>query len=301
MSAIVSTFFSYKGGAGRSTTCLNTLPFLARQSAAYKSAPILLLDMDIESAGMTYLLNQQDKFHKKFDVKELLKNEETWGTEKMGDITQHPLYKKFVPVGRLLGLPNDESVMFLGVDDESPKLDGSRRAVMEAAMNKLIKFADNHNVRAIVMDSAAGDQFSATLAVEKSDKIVCCMRPTHQFRIGTFNYLTRYANKTGKTGNDTSIVFLPTVVPADANIEGNSQLEVAIADIKERIGKLKRAFDIKETFVSSKDCFGINEIARFKWREGVLYKLKAEKGTLSPDEEEGYTRYQKLAEVIWKD
>ena len=300
MATIVSTFFSYKGGAGRSTTCLNTLPFLVRQSTAHKSAPILLLDMDIESAGMTYLLNQQDKFHGKFDVKELLKNEETWSTEKKGDITLHPLYKKFVPVGRLLGLPSDESVMFLGVDDASPKLDGRYMDTYEGAIKKLIEFADRHNVRAIVMDSAAGDQFSATVAVRKSEKIVFCMRPTHQFRIGTFNYLKRLSISAGRTGADKTIVLLPTVVPADAAIEGKSQLELAIDDIKKRIDSVGN-FDFKKNFVSSKDCFGINEVARFKWKEGVLYKLKAENGTLAADEEEGYVRYQKLAEVIWKD
>ena len=53
----ISTFFSYKGGAGRSTTCLNTIPLLAEQFDAYDGAPILLLDMDIESAGLTYLLS----------------------------------------------------------------------------------------------------------------------------------------------------------------------------------------------------------------------------------------------------
>ena len=75
MDTIVATYFSYKGGAGRSTTCFNTLPFLVEESEAYKNAPILLLDMDVESAGMTYLLNQQDVFKDKYDVKELLKGE----------------------------------------------------------------------------------------------------------------------------------------------------------------------------------------------------------------------------------
>lgn len=76
--ATFATFFSYKGGAGRSTTCLNTLPLLAEVSGAYKYAPILLLDMDIESAGMTYLLGMQNEFKGKFDVKEFIRGEENW-------------------------------------------------------------------------------------------------------------------------------------------------------------------------------------------------------------------------------
>lgn len=292
----ITTFFSYKGGAGRSTTCLNTIPFLAEESEAHAQTPILLMDMDIESAGMTYLLNQQDVFKGKYDVKEFLKGEETWSSASVSDLKSHPLYKKFVPVGSLLGLSENDAVLFLGVDDSSAQLDRSDVAgKIEEMMNRLQRFAANNNFRAIVLDSAAGDQFSARLAVDSSDKIVFCMRPTRQFRVGTFNYLRRLDIKYGKAGDEKEIILLPTVVPKDAVISGDSQLQTSVDDIKKRISTIEN-LDIISDFVKV-DKFGINEITRFKWQEGVLYKLKKEE-TITPDEEEGLKRYKKLAQLI---
>ena len=292
----ITTFFSYKGGAGRSTTCLNTIPFLAEESEAHAQAPILLMDMDIESAGMTYLLNQQDTFKGKYDVKEFLKGEETWSSAAVTNLKSHPLYNKFVPIGNFLGLPENESVLFLGIDDSSPQLDRADvSGKIEEMMNRLQRFAANNKIRAIVLDSAAGDQFSARLAVDSSDKIVFCMRPTRQFRVGTFNYLKRLDIKYGKAGDEKEIILLPTVVPMDAVISGESQLQASVEDIKKRIASIEN-LDIISDFIKT-DKFGINEITRFKWQEGVLFKLKKEQ-SISSDEEEGLKRYKKLAQLI---
>ncbi len=297
MAATFVTFFSYKGGAGRSTTCLNTLPLLADECGANANAPILLLDMDIESAGMTYLLGMQDEFKDKFDVKELIKGEENWPQNSVGEgITDHPLYKYFRPVGKKLGLENDKAVMFLGVDDSSNALD---RAVIvgaiEAVLTKFRHFCMNNKVRAAVFDSAAGDQFSARLAVEIADKLVFCMRPTIQFRIGTFNYLKRMSMRVGSFGDDTDIILLPTVVPADVEIDGVRQLESAAEDIAKRLETLDN-LRIYDNFLSA-DNFGINEIGRFKWKEGILYDLKKSR-ELKEDEKTALVRYTKLAKLI---
>lgn len=300
--AIITTFFSYKGGAGRSTTCLNTIPFLAEKTEAYKDAPILLLDMDIESAGMTYLLNKHGFFHTSgYDVKELLKGEESWPMNKVGKLSDHPLYKKFTPVGNLLGLEDDYAVMFLGVNDASRQLDRNEiSGRIEEVMSRFNHFAENNGIKAIVMDSAAGDQFSARLAVDNSDKIIFCMRPTHQFRIGTFNYLRNFAQRYGRNADEKEFILLPTVVPQDVEIDGASQLDASVEDITERIeaDHLSR-MDINTRFIS-RERFGINEITRFKWHEDVLYKLDAEKKLKNPDEIEGLSRYQALAKEIAK-
>ena len=57
----ISTFFSYKGGAGRSTTCFNTVPFLVEHTDADAKHPILLMDTDIESAGTVAVCVEVDK------------------------------------------------------------------------------------------------------------------------------------------------------------------------------------------------------------------------------------------------
>ena len=56
------SFYSYKGGSGRSTTCVNTLLHLIRKMNAGPQHPILLVDTDLESAGLTYFFGCQKKF-----------------------------------------------------------------------------------------------------------------------------------------------------------------------------------------------------------------------------------------------
>lgn len=298
--AIFTSFFSYKGGAGRSTTCINTIPFLAKELEAHAKSPILLLDMDIESAGMTYLLDKHEHFHKaSFDVKEFLKDEINWTTSQVSNLSDHILYKKFVPVGKLLGLEDDYAVMFLGVNDKSEQLNRAETGGRIAAvMSKFDQFASNNNIRAIVMDSAAGDQVSAKLSVDNSEKIVFCMRPTHQFRIGTFNYLSNLSKRLGRSADEKEIILLPTVVPKDVKINGASPLLNTVNDILERVeAKELSTLDINTRFIN-KDALGINEITRFKWREDVLFKLEAENKLENDDEKVGLLRYQALAKAI---
>ena len=124
---------------------------------------------------------------------------------------------------------------------------------------------------------------------------MCCMRPTMQFRIGTFNYLHRLAEKT----SEKRIVLLPTVVPnVDKEVDGEMQRLKAIDNITKRVEDLD-INDVCMEFVSE-DMFGINEVERFKWKEGVLYKI-GENAELSEDEKEASKRYRKLARVLAED
>ena len=56
------TFYSYKGGSGRSTTSINTVKHLIDELGACKDHPILLVDSDLESAGLTYFFECEKKF-----------------------------------------------------------------------------------------------------------------------------------------------------------------------------------------------------------------------------------------------
>ena len=256
--------------------------------------------MDIESAGMTYLLNKQDAFKGKNDVKILLKNQESWSANKYCELEDHPFYQWLVPVGNQLGLDDDYAVMFLGVDDSSAQLNRSDvEGKLEEVMNKFRRFAQNYHCKGIIMDSAAGDQFSARLAVDHADKIVFCMKMTHQFRIGTFNYLNKLGIRLGSASDEKEIILLPTVVPADAVIDGASQMQTSIDDISARLESLTR-LEVRDDFVSSSDMFGINEVMRFKWKESVLFKLR-NNADLAPDEQTALTRYRKLARIVCDD
>ncbi len=285
------TFYSYKGGAGRSSTTLNTLPYLVQSMHATADSPILVLDMDLDSAGMTYLLGLDARFKDRYDVKSFLMGDENWSESPASSLSEHEFYQKFEPVGETLGVENG-AVMFLGVDDGKPVDNNQMDGTKESVFNKLRRFCRKNRIRAVVIDSSAGDQFSAVLSTGAADDIVCCMRPTMQFRIGTFNYLHRLAEKT----SEKRIVLLPTVVPnLDKEVDGEKQREKAISNITKRVGDLA-IDDVCMEFVCE-DLFGINEVERFKWKEGVLFKIGA-KCDLSEDEQEACKRYKKLANVL---
>ena len=67
MNAKCYTFYSYKGGSGRTTTLLNTTKHLADVLHASKEHPILLVDADLESAGLTYFFGCKKRFTARFN------------------------------------------------------------------------------------------------------------------------------------------------------------------------------------------------------------------------------------------
>ncbi len=285
------TFYSYKGGAGRSSTTLNTLPYIVESFHATAKAPVLVLDMDLDSAGMTYLLGLDVHFQGRYDVKSFLMGEENWSEAPAASLADHEFYKKFVPVGEILGVENG-AVMFLGIDDSKQVDNNQMDGTKEGVFNKLNRFCRKNGIKAVVIDSSAGDQFSAVLSTGAANDIVCCMRPTMQFRIGTFNYLHRLSEKT----NEKRIVLLPTVVPnLDKEVDGEAQRSKAINNISNRVEDLA-IDDVCMDFVND-ELFGINEVERFKWKEGVLFKI-GQTADLSDDEKEASKRYRKLARVL---
>lgn len=285
------SFYSFKGGAGRSTTCLNTIPYIFEIGEASSDHPIVLLDVDLDSAGMTYLLEQENFFHENYDIKEFLKGDNDLSVPVDNGIQNHPFYKKLVPVGNKFGIDDNNVVMFLGINDRMKLGNNDFSGDKDELFNKLRKFCKNNGISALVFDTPTGDQITAKFSLKASNCVVCCMKNTMQFRKGTFNYLKRIAAEV----DIDSLVIFPTVVPKDLELDGVSQMEDSINSIKQSIQDLSFE-DINTDFVS-KDMFGINEIERFKWKEDILYKLE-KKGELRDDEKEGINRYKKLAEIV---
>lgn len=56
------TFYSYKGGSGRSTTTMNTTLHLINELGADPEHPILIVDADLESSGLTFFFHQENRF-----------------------------------------------------------------------------------------------------------------------------------------------------------------------------------------------------------------------------------------------
>lgn len=60
------TFYSYKGGSGRSVASVNTIKHLIVQMDISPKHPLLLVDADLESAGLTYFFKCENKFSDDF-------------------------------------------------------------------------------------------------------------------------------------------------------------------------------------------------------------------------------------------
>ena len=58
----VISFYSYKGGSGRTTTTLNTLYYLIQETKPKSSSPLIIIDADNESYGMSMLIRDTDKY-----------------------------------------------------------------------------------------------------------------------------------------------------------------------------------------------------------------------------------------------
>ena len=67
MNTACYSFYSYKGGSGRTTTLLNTAKHLVKESGANPNNPILLVDADLESAGLTYYFGATGNFTNNFN------------------------------------------------------------------------------------------------------------------------------------------------------------------------------------------------------------------------------------------
>ena len=302
------TFYSYKGGSCRSVTLLNVLPFLVEVFDANALEPILVVDMDLDSAGITALLQEDTHFQSGFDVKSLLSDGFPGSNTKCANLRQHPFFQHTVPVGERVGVDND-SILFLGTNDSKVlSIDDIGGANIESI--RILKQACRANgFKAIVLDSASGDQVPAKISTTAASTIVCCLRPTRQFRTYTFQYLRRLKNR---IPDDTKVIVLPTAVPTtDLPFKKSSEKENSLSLLQDHIAMFNK--DERNCLIDNfvfNDHFGIPEVEKFKWREDVLYKLHKKfecqlssndsepVAPLRPDEKIALNRYQEVSQLI---
>jgi cellulose biosynthesis protein BcsQ len=293
------TFYSYKGGSCRSVTAINVLPFLVQALNATPKAPILVVDMDLDSAGITALLGEDEHFQKHYDIKSLLLNGFPGSNGLCQDMASHPFFKNLVHVGAKIGVEND-SVLLLGANDTKVLGNNEMGGESPESIIRLKQACRANGFSAILLDSASGDQVPAKISTSAATSIVCCMRPTFQFRTYTFQYLSRLKDRISPK---TNVILLPTAVPNQ---------DVRFKDTTEKLNSIRIINEKSEQFNNrekncllpqflSEDCFGIPEVERFKWREGVLYLIDKElKGNeeLPGDEKIALSRYRKVAELL---
>lgn len=314
----VISFFSYKGGSGRTTTTLNTLYYLIRKVRPTPEHPLIIIDADSESYGMSLLLKDKDQ---KSDVNKSLQavglgaQQNTFVSN--GDPANWTTYRNlvgyFTPVGNYFTNDVADDAVLLLSSDVTPS------AVKEAwnetfSMNKLEQKTTG-NLSAmldvmndcnctVVFDTPSGTQDLAAFALDNSDIVVCCMRPSVQFERGTRQCFGPLFDSWKASGNTKSIVFCPSAVPYKKTvIDGNSYPEYYVSTTfntfytemqtkaNDTHGIVNIVWDMRDGEVP-----GIPEVERFKWQECCLEKVAGD----GDGEKLAKEKYEKLAKIIYE-
>ncbi len=308
-SAKVISYFSYKGGAGRSTLAYNTIPLLLKNHIKpTKDHPVVVVDMDIDSCGMSYLLEVPAKdIHDKACVQYVLK--EGCDCEGFNSISEHPILKNLIPVGNKFNYEDNDAVLFLPAKDNKDINEATVYGNYDDAtpfddrMTSFIDACEDYGVSTIILDSAVGYQATANVSNRLANIIVCCMRPTKQFVDGTTRYLKTLDSDEDSPlgGGDKKIIIVPNVIPQEATIiDGHKYPDHAIAYFRSCLSEVfeeQECDDIEYvlTMLEGKnEDFGVPALPSFMWREGQLCSQK----TLDELEMKVLDRYNKLAEII---
>lgn len=320
---ITLSFFSYKGGSGRTSLIYNTIPFLVKKLGADNLHPIILMDLDLDSAGLTYLLANEvvknpntsklstnELISKKFssEINSLKQKAKAAGST---TVDAWDLYKRMTPVGFQFGLTAKDynannTVLFIPA---SPKTsEGAGYDIDPTSSIKDFKqFAYSTGCSAIIFDLPAGHQVTGKQALQKSDAVLVCLRITKQHRDGTIDFLAGAARD---CEFDQKYIIVPNAVPdcrKEILIDGEPFNYEAVKNMF--VGTLNNIFESNGlvdgqliTDMFDGEWYGVPEVARFKIQEGIVYNMKQQQlqngEQLLEDEELAYKAYDKLTDII---
>lgn len=307
-------FFSYKGGSGRTSLIYNTIPFLVKKLGADEKHPIVLVDMDLDSAGLSFILEANTET-KMTTNKLLASSSESMLARLRMDVKENPktldqldFYNLLTPVGLQFGLSYKEmnankSVLFIpaqpkntGAGYDSPNIKNTELFIA------LCKAA---GCKAVIFDLPAGNQVTGRKAFQASNIALICFRITKQHRRGTIEFLKNNIDTDGKQ----KYILVPNAVPdcrKNVKVEGGM---FNFESVKEdTISKLMKGFENKGldgsqliTSMFEGEWYGVPEVGRFKLEEDILYRIKEnlhDGEQLLEDEELAYKAYDKLTDII---
>jgi cellulose biosynthesis protein BcsQ len=283
----VISLYSFKGGAGRTVCTANLAGLYAKEINATPENPILLMDMDLDSAGLTILLDQWTKF-----------KGSRWNASRVvtGELDLNILtyYENFydqgmVDVSGLVG-SSPGTVRFIGAEvigrEETVPVMG--RA--PERMQDLITYCGEKGISTIIIDSASGRQETAHLCHRLSDLIIYCCRLTHQFLTGTELQLKRFVEQCEtERGSIPGIILLPVAVP-EISEAWEERKKISMARLSGLCNTIA-----ERTYIHLVD-EGVGEVESFKWVESVLSTKKA----LADDEVRALDAFSALTKVINK-
>lgn len=293
--------FSYKGGAGRSTLVINVVPFLAEVLHATEEKPLVLVDMDIDSCGLTYLFNLDKKnirdncvqgwFHPKYSSMPVVDED-----DEIESATEHDMFKRLYAVGEFFGF-KDRAILCLPANPGEVMGNESNYDAAQSSSVNTFKNMCKDIACGVLFDSAVGNQLTANWSNRCANYILCCMRPTKQFREGTNRFFDDYDTKAqGK-----KIIVIPNVVPTDELVimdeNGNMNeyptyaKECILRDFSDNSLRKNNQYFLN---LLEGEKFGIPKVDRFMWQEGVLKNSR----NITPLEHIALDRYKEIAEII---
>jgi MinD-like ATPase involved in chromosome partitioning or flagellar assembly len=337
------SFYSYKGGAGRSTTAWNTIQRLVKIMEPTPEAPFVIVDTDTESAGATFLYKAKNPFFKDKDYasvqKRMLVKDDT-NYRKASSEEKAKFFNGMYPVGDMFGLPEEKKTAVLLIGANLDKVSASAAIItgkddkqMENFTSNITKACRACGAKALFFDTPSGTQYLARKSIQDSQIIVCCMRPTSQFREGTRDQLIDFVVSDQQLELDKTYILTPTAVCVDegqdfdgATYPEQSKKEI-FAQFSGKTIKIDDAFKEEEATIrnavsarillnmleptpnedkvyktaeapdDNEKVFGIPEVRRFKWFERCL---GANKDKLTPNDKMAINRYHYLAHTIYK-
>jgi cellulose biosynthesis protein BcsQ len=167
--AWVITFNSFKGGSGRSTTCINIAAQLARRDKR-----VLVIDLDIDGPGLGTLFSLTDKEVERRGIVSFLSSGEA------DALRNHILRVDIGDCGiDFMGAP-------LNADASTFEMAGTDLPDRMAALKELI----NDEYDFVLIDAASGISDTSALAFAISDSICLCFRWSRQHFRGTMMTLS---------------------------------------------------------------------------------------------------------------
>ena len=82
----VISMYSFKGGAGRTVCTANLAPRLAAALETTSEMPLLMLDLDLDSSGLTILLSEGIPSDTTWDTTSLLNNKFNLGSDRQAEM-----------------------------------------------------------------------------------------------------------------------------------------------------------------------------------------------------------------------
>lgn len=287
----VISFFSYKGGSGRTSLLYNTVPFLADELKATSEEPIIILDLDIDSKGLSFLLKGPNGVSSDINALHVLNRDAIITGCSMN---KAKFFEKMLPVGKLLGLgeARESSVLFISANNITKYMQENTFDSKNFELDYFVAICARMNCKALILDNPAGAQLSGDLALSVSDKIVTVMRITRQFREGTVEFI----REAGERFSGKQFIIVPNVVPRDSN---NYSIEKILKSIEAGIKDVENDENEYNLDLFTQGNRGINEVNLFKFEEvNLRRKLESGYAALEEDENRAMEMYKKLAWVL---